>query len=232
MSDLLTLVLVAGLLPSALGETPGGDQSLPAQVVATATETDAVVVPPDLRRAHDYLLRLVDGLGRSARVAYERVGDVVRFRVEVVALTGLPTTSVAEGELAVDVDGLVRFRIDGGAGYQRHRNFRRRAARMRLGNHEIEVLLDAEEPRFPRASRDAIGAALPLEVLRSVGDGPSVVESVAFEGRRGVAPASGADDDLVAAWQLGVRVGRGAGARRYAVTVDPFEGSIIAIERR
>ena len=218
--------VVSGICLSLWG-LEAGAQVPPVPVAAVAS---VETVPPELRVAHGLLMQLVEGVGRSARVSYERQGDVVKFRVDLATLAA-PVEPVAEGELSFNSEGLTRFRIDYGLAYERHRDFRRRAKRLALGNPEIEILLDAEAPRLPRNARATLADTLPLDLLRTTPGEPLVVESVMFEGRR-VSPAPSSDEEPIAAWRVAVRVGSAGAVRQFVVTVEPFGGAIIAIERR
>ena len=210
------------LLLVAEAQVPPGPVAAPAVPLAEN-------VPPELQVAHELLMQLVDGVGRSARVSYERQGDVVKFRVDLATLTA-PVEPVAEGELSFNSEGLTHFRIDAGLAYERHRDFKRRAQRLGLGNPEIEVLLDSEAPRLPRNTRATLAEGLPLNLLRTTPGEALVVEDVVFEGRSATTGRV-SDERPTAAWRVAVRVGGAGAMRRFEVTVEPFGGAIIAIER-
>lgn len=187
-------------------------------------------ISPVLHAAQAWLARLVTGVGDGTRIAYEQDGDTVRFRVDAATL-GQPGRPIAEGILEFDRDGLRRFRILDGVAYDRHREFKQRAARLGLGASEMQVLLGQDQPRPGAAARRHPATGLPMDLMRGADGDAAEVEAVRFDGR-GPATAEAPDGEPVAAWRLRVRVGRGAAQRRYDATIEPFGGAVIALERR
>jgi len=219
-------ILLSAFLLTALDNRPAAAQD--AQPLGASDE----LVPELLREANTWLIAAMDGIGQSTQVALEPIGNVVHFRATRATLT-TAVDSLVVGAIELDSAGLVSLRIDPQSSVlERHLALRRRVNQLGADGRTVALLLENDGARFPVDHPERLIKAMSQVPLARRLGASLTVEDAVFETRHPHRAERVDTGDVLAAWKVTLRIGRGSASRRFAATIDPITGLFIDIQRQ